>query len=262
MRLAAMSLGFAGIAGWMALALYTPGGVNYLGKGYISAMVDSLGRSEEESGQDQLHPIVRQLKESLAKSGIEVGGQPAAKAKEGAGKAELIDILRKTYEAGGKASLTDPTPAWKGTGLQLFAWHYDKSLGRWFNQPEKNQRLVGIMTTVAHLLFAAVLLAMPVYLWFARKAESPWFWLLALTPLILPVAFVIEYSAWLWWYGHSLNAMGAFTLKPFMPTVLGDGKVAQFSTHSYPYTGFALMCAGAAAIAVSMVMRRNALHED
>jgi hypothetical protein len=31
---------------------------------------------------------------------------------------------------------------------------------------------------------------------------------------------------------------GAFTIKPFMPTVFGDGKVAQFTTHSYPTIGF------------------------
>jgi hypothetical protein len=71
-----------------------------------------------------------------------------------------------------------------------------------------------------------------------RKARSigSWSW-----PLALPVFFLIDYSAWLWWYGHNLNAMGAFTVKPFMPTVFGDGKVAQFSTHSYPSWGFGLM---------------------
>jgi hypothetical protein len=118
------------------------------------------------------------------------------------------------------------------------------------------------MTSVAYMLYAAVLIAMAAFLWFARDARSPWFWTLVLVPMILPIAFVIEYSGWLWWYGHSLNAMGAFTLKPFMPTVLGDGKVAQFSTHSYPSIGFAVMCVGAAALAVSALMRRNAIHAD
>ena len=59
--------------------------------------------------------------------------------------------------------------------------------------------------------------------------------------MALPVFFIIEYSGWLWWYGHSLNEMGAFTVKPFMPTVFGQGKVAQFTTHSYPNIGFGLM---------------------
>jgi hypothetical protein len=72
------------------------------------------------------------------------------------------------------------------------------------------------------------------------------------------VFFIIDYSAWLWWYGHNLNEMGAFTVKPFMPTVFGDGKVAQFTTHSYPTIGFGLMLAMSAVLAVALLMRRNA----
>ena len=55
--------------------------------------------------------------------------------------------------------------------------------------------------------------------------------------------FIVEYSAWLWWYGQdkNMNDMGAFTLKAFMPTVFGQGKVAQFTTNSYPAIGFWLM---------------------
>ena len=81
--------------------------------------------------------------------------------------------------------------------------------------------------------------------------------MLLLVPIALPVFFIIDYSAWLWWYGHSLNEMGAFTVKPFMPTVFGDGKVAQFTTHSYPYTGFGLMAAMSAVLAVALFLRRR-----
>lgn len=260
-RLAVMGLGFAGVATWMTAAMFMPNGAALLGKGYISAMVESLGRAENETGADAVeNPIIKQLRESLARSGIQVGDQPVAKPSEGASKAELLDILRKTYEKGQPVSLTETAPAWTGSGMQLFAWHYDKSLGRWFNEPERNGRLVKIMTSVAYLLYGAVLAAMLVFLWLARNARSPLFWSLVLVPMILPIAFVIEYSGWLWWYGHSLNAMGAFTLKPFMPTVLGDGKVAQFSTHSYPHLGFAMMCVASAALAISALLRRNAIH--
>ncbi|MET0092977.1 MAG: hypothetical protein ABW120_05560, partial [Sedimenticola sp.] len=78
-----------------------------------------------------------------------------------------------------------------------------------------------------------------------------------LVPLALPVFFIIDYSAWLWWYGHSLNQMGAFTVKPFMPTVFGDGKVAQFATHSYPYKGFGLMVLSSVLLAVAALIRRK-----
>lgn len=45
----------------------------------------------------------------------------------------------------------------------------------------------------------------------------------------------------MYWYGHhlDLHGGGAFSgIKPFMPTIFGHGKVAQFETVSYPYYGF------------------------
>ena len=55
--------------------------------------------------------------------------------------------------------------------------------------------------------------------------------------------------------------MGAFTLKPFMPTVFGQGKVAQFSTHSYPHRGFLLMLAISALLTLALLLRRKQLSE-
>ena len=98
-------------------------------------------------------------------------------------------------------------------------------------------------------------------LWGARKSEGLLYWLMVLVPIALPLFFIIDYAAWLWWYGHTLNDMGAFTVKPFMPTVFGDGKVAQFSTHSYPYWGFGLMVLTSAVLAVAALIRRNQLKE-
>ncbi len=66
-------------------------------------------------------------------------------------------------------------------------------------------------------------------------------WVLIIVPMALPLFFIMDYAGWLWWFGHNLSSMGAFTVKAFMPTVFGVGKVAQFSTYSYPYYGFALM---------------------
>jgi len=55
--------------------------------------------------------------------------------------------------------------------------------------------------------------------------------------------------------------MGAFTVKPFMPTVFGDGKVAQFATHSYPYTGFGLMVLLSMILAVLALLKRKGMRE-
>ena len=62
--------------------------------------------------------------------------------------------------------------------------------------------------------------------------------LFMLVPVSLPILFIVDYAYWLYWFGHNLHDWGAFNIKPFMPTVFGDGKVAQFVTHSYPTIGF------------------------
>jgi hypothetical protein len=143
----------------------------------------------------------------------------------------------------------------------MLAWHYGKSLGRYFPNPEEIVPLVSAMDFVGHAFFGLIIFAMCVLLWGARRMGGPLYWMLILVPLALPVFFIVDYSAWLWWYGHNLNAMGAFTVKPFMPTVFGDGKVAQFATHSYPSWGFGLMVLTSAILAVAALIRRKQLKE-
>ncbi len=85
--------------------------------------------------------------------------------------------------------------------------------------------------------------------------------MMLLLPITLPLLFVFEYAGWLWWYGHNMSDMGAFTLKPFMPTVFGQGKVAQFTTSSYPDVGFWLMVLFSLLLLVAAILRRRALHD-
>jgi hypothetical protein len=85
--------------------------------------------------------------------------------------------------------------------------------------------------------------------------------LLALVPALLPVFFVITYAGWLWFFGHNMHPWGAFTVKPFMPTVFGEGKVAQFSTFSYPYWGYALLMLMSISLVPAILMRRKQLRE-
>ncbi|MBP8024482.1 MAG: hypothetical protein KAY71_03590, partial [Chromatiaceae bacterium] len=103
--------------------------------------------------------------------------------------------------------------------------------------------------------------AMLLLLWGARKSSGLLYWFLIIAPLALPLFFIIDYAAWLWWYGHTLSDMGAFTVKPFMPTVFGDGKVAQFATHSYPALGFGLMVLLSAVLAVLALVKRKGMRE-
>ena len=85
--------------------------------------------------------------------------------------------------------------------------------------------------------------------------------LLALVPALLPVYFVITYASWLWFFGHNMHPWGAFTVKAFMPTVFGEGKVAQFSTFSYPYWGYGLLVLIFVCLMLALLIRRKQLRE-
>jgi hypothetical protein len=90
--------------------------------------------------------------------------------------------------------------------------------------------------------------------------RGPWWWFLWLPAIALPLGFLIDFAGWLWWFGHNLNEWAAFTVKPFMPTVLGEGKVAQFSTYSYPHYGFALSVGGSLCLGLALLQRRRQLQ--
>jgi hypothetical protein len=90
--------------------------------------------------------------------------------------------------------------------------------------------------------------------------SGPLWWLLVLPAIALPIGFLVDFSAWLWWFGHNLHPWAAFTVKPFMPTVLGEGKVAQFSTYAYPHYGMALSIAASLCLALALLRKRKALE--
>jgi hypothetical protein len=102
------------------------------------------------------------------------------------------------------------------------------------------------------LVFGALAAASLVY-------TGPFWWLLPLPAILLPVAFLVDFTGWLWWFGHNLKDWAAFTVKPFMPTVFGEGKVAQFSTYAYPHYGFALSLGASLCILLATLLRRKEL---
>lgn len=110
----------------------------------------------------------------------------------------------------------------------------------------------------APYIMTAVGLLLVVFLFYA----GPLYWLLPVPAILVPVGFVIDYAYWLWWFGHNLHPWGAFTVKPFMPTVFGDGKVAQFTTHSYPHYGFSLMVLSAVLLILAVLIRRKQLRDQ
>lgn len=255
LRLAVSALGYSAIAVWMTMALFGQNGARLHTTNYLSGMVLSLGQDAGDTNRN-LAPIVQMLQRSLDESNAE-----ELEAVNASGdKVALMDNLRRSYNIDNFKRTADKQEDWNGSLMQVFKWHYGKSLARWFNEPSRNDPLVATMDAVAQILYAVVIAFMALMVFAAWSVKSPFYWLLVLVPMALPVGFLAEYAGWLWWYGHSLNSMGAFTLKPFMPTVFGDGKVAQFTTHSYPAIGFGLMLASSAALLLAGLIRFKQLR--
>ena len=258
-RMAVMGVAFAGLTGWMYPYYYSADGLKFQNEGYLSALVSAMDQGAgDEAKEDLLSPgaaLIARLKAEMAASEEKERAGDGGDA--GSEKARFIDNLRVTFDKDQERKPSAEREEWKGSGTQTLHWHYEKTLGRYFNQPEVNIPMARNMSLAATLVFWALPAAMILLIWGARKNGGFLYWLLVLVPIALPAFFIIDYSAWLWWYGHTLNEMGAFTVKPFMPTVFGDGKVAQFSTHSYPYIGFGLMVALSAILAIAAVVRRR-----
>jgi hypothetical protein len=265
MRMMLMGVGFAIIAVWMYLTMYGDDGFGLQNEGYVEAMVSALDQDTTSSDSDEpeivIGGITGVLKKSLEDSGVEVilpsqvEKQQQQQQEAVSAKQQLIEQLKVTFEID-QAKSSDGQ-AWNGSSFQVMTWHYEKSLGRYFNNPEEIGPMVKTFGIALHIIFWGLIGAMLLLVWGARNNHNILYWLLVLVPMALPLFFVIDYSAWLWWYGHTLNDMGAFSVKPFMPTVFGDGKVAQFTTHSYPDRGFGLMMVLSVVLALAALMRRK-----
>ncbi len=94
---------------------------------------------------------------------------------------------------------------------------------------------------------------------FVRKRAVIW---AAIIPALVPFYFLGVFIYYLYWYGHhlSMHGGGAFRgIKPFMPTVFGEGKVAQFTTESYPYFGFFVALLVTALLIIAIILKVKSL---
>ena len=265
-RMLLMTVGFAIIAVWMYLAMFSDDGFYLQSEGYVEALVTSLDQDASDRSTEEpeivIGGITGVLKKSLEDSGVEVilpsevEMQKKKSIKRISGKENMIEQLKITYDIG-QVKQGSTYDEWNGSSFQVMSWHYAKSLARYFNNPEEIEPMVKTLEIAIHVAFWGLLGAMVLLVFGARKNGGLLYWLLVLVPMALPLFFIIDYSAWLWWYGHTLNDMGAFSVKPFMPTVFGDGKVAQFTTHSYPDIGFGLMMLVFFVLAAAALIRRK-----
>lgn len=264
-RLGILSVGFFAIAIWMSMAWYGKDGLAYHNGGYIFALVTSMDQDTEKDAPapaSGANDILDRLKASLAKSEGKALPSSSAVVNESSEKQDHIEHLKSIFDVDQAKKPASVRQTWDGSLRQMMSWHYQKNLGRYFNNPAEIEPMVATMAIVADVVFFGILAAMLVMIFGVWRDIKPLYWLMIIVPMALPVFFIIEYSAWLYWYGHTLNQMGAFTVKPFMPTVLGRGKVAQFTTHSYPALGFILMMAVSVLLALAALIRRKQLNES
>ncbi|MDX9707422.1 MAG: hypothetical protein RBT86_07565 [Azospira sp.] len=144
--------------------------------------------------------------------------------------------------------------------LDAHVAQYVKETGTFFKEPEKIAVWGENVRNITHMVIAGLIVAMLVVIVGVARTRQ-FQLLLALVPALLPVFFVVTYAAWLWFFGHNLHPWGAFTVKPFMPTVFGEGKVAQFSTYSYPYWGYGLLVLAMLALFFALLLRRKQIRE-
>ena len=82
-------------------------------------------------------------------------------------------------------------------------------------------------------------------------------WLLAVPALTFPFVFLADLGLWMRYYGQNLDPYAPLSsaIQPFVPPVLGEGIIGQFSTVSYVNTGWYLAAAASVLIAVGFVFQ-------
>ncbi|MDR1462855.1 MAG: hypothetical protein LBI68_06950 [Azoarcus sp.] len=144
--------------------------------------------------------------------------------------------------------------------LDAHVQNYIREAGTFFREPERIAAWGDRVRLISQIAIFALIAAMAAV--FAGTALRRGFQLLLVfIPALLPLYFLIVYAGWLWFFGHNLHPWGAFTLKPFMPTVFGEGKVAQFSTFSYPHWGYGLLMLVFFCLVPALLIRRKRLRE-
>jgi len=83
------------------------------------------------------------------------------------------------------------------------------------------------------------------------------FWLFALPAIVYPIVFTADLYYWLRNFGHNLDPTAALSnaFDEFTPTLLGPGRVGQFTTFSFYDIGFGLAFLAALLLIVAVVVR-------
>lgn len=94
----------------------------------------------------------------------------------------------------------------------------------------------------------------------AAFVHSKWAVLLAIPAITFPLGFVGDLYYWMRTFGLNLNkdAPLSHSVKPFVPTVIGEGGIGQFKTYAEFGTGYWLAVACAGLVVVGFFFHRRA----
>lgn len=94
----------------------------------------------------------------------------------------------------------------------------------------------------------------------AAFIHSRWAVLLAVPAITFPIGFLLDLYYWMRNFGMNLDkdAPLSHSVKPFVPTVLGEGGIGQFKTYADLGTGYWLAVACAVLVVVGFAFHRRA----
>lgn len=94
----------------------------------------------------------------------------------------------------------------------------------------------------------------------AAFVHTRWAVLLALPAVLFPVGFLLDLHLWMRTFGQNLDPSAPLSssIKPFTPTILGEGGIGQFRTYSDLGVGYWLAAACAVLTVIAFVFHRRA----
>lgn len=94
----------------------------------------------------------------------------------------------------------------------------------------------------------------------AAMVHTKWAVLLALPAVSFPLGFLADLYVWMRTFGLNLNPEAPLSnsVKPFVPTVVGEGGIGQFKTYADLGTGYWLACVCAVLVVVGFWFHRRA----
>jgi len=118
------------------------------------------------------------------------------------------------------------------------------------NEAAQFERLIALIgvSAVALLILAAIFV------------HSRWAALLTLPALLFPAIFLADLQFWMANFGQNLDPKAPLSssIKPFVPPVLFEGKIAQFSTWAEPDIGLWLAMVASVIILIGLYFHRRA----